>query len=350
MSQSTSYNIRKNRTEQGFSLIEMVTAMALFLIVTAAVYQVLNISLIEKHTVSTRIDAVKSARIALNYIRRDAVNAGLSYHNIGGLTPDGFVNKTVGVTTDVDLDDRDMLTGILSGPNVNTNDLHPTVNHKTDTIGFVTRDLTFNSGTFLSFTSTSASGSNVVVNTPTGGAANTNVYDLYLIETPVTQVIGLVTAKTGSSFTLGFGGGVDPLGVNLAADGSGSKKSLLVGTGISGTLKKINLVTYGVTPDGILVRKTYANNTDQPLASQIQTKELIYNVQDFQVTYLMDDGVISTDPTAGNNGRANQQLMNKVIQMEIQVTVLQDNSKSKTATPITVKEVISARNLRYTVE
>lgn len=340
---------KKNQSARGFSLIEVMATMAIFLIVIAAVYQVLRVSLIQRNTVSTRIDAVKSARIALNYIRRDAVNAGLSYHNIGGLTPDGFVNRLVNTTgADTDADDRDMLTGIVCGDNVSTNSLNTGTNM--DSIGFVTRDLNFNAGNFISITGTSVSGSDVIVATGAGQAAAANPYDLYLLETGTTQVVGLVTAvPTTASVRLGFGAGVDPLNVNQSATASGGNRSLLVGTGITGSLKKINLVTYGISADGVLVRKSYGNNTGQPASQQIQTRELIYNVQDFQVRYLMDDGTTTTDPSAGNNGRLNQQKMNQVIQMEVTITVRQNNTDLVTLAPITVKEVISARNLRYTI-
>lgn len=322
--------------------------MIIFLVVMGAVYQVMRIALIQRNTVSTRIDAIKSARIALNYIRRDAINAGLSYHEVGGLTPVGFVNNLVGIPTDVDLD-RDWLTGIISGNNVTTNTLNTTQNM--DSIGFITRDLTFNSGNLISVTGTTSAGSDVTVQTGAGQTAVSNLYDLYLIEFGGTsQVVGLVTAvPSTSSFKLGFGSAADPLKVNQSASATGNNQSPLIGAGITGTLKKINLVTYSVRADGALLRKIYGNNTGQPIDQQIQTHELIYNVQDFQVSYLMDDGTISTDPTSNNNGRDNQLRMNQVIQMEITITVMPYRIGQEIPTPITIKEVISARNLRYTV-
>lgn len=341
----------------GFSLIEVVISMVIMLIVMGAVYQVLRIALIQRNTITTRIDAVKSARIALNYIRRDAINAGLSYHNVGGKTQIGFVNGVVGITAATD-PDRDLLTGIICGNNVLANSLNTSTN--TDVVGFVTRDLTFNGGNPITITGTTTSGSDVIVSTPTRAAGIVNPYDLYLMEVNdstqtvglATRVVGLVTQVSNlTSFKLGFGAAVDPLNVNQSASAAaGNSKSLLASSNINGTLKKINLVTYSVRADGALLRKTYGNNTGEALNQQIQTHELIYNVQNLQINYLLDDGTNSSDPTSGNNGSDNQQKMNKVIQMEVSITVLPAAVGFQVASvPITIKEVISARNLRYTI-
>lgn len=338
---------KTSRRADGFSLIEMVIAMAIMLIVMAAVYQVLRIALIQRNTVSTRIDAVKSARIALNYIRRDAINAGLSYHNIGGVTPVGYVNRLVDITAVTD-PERDLLTGIISGDGVTDNSLNTST--KMDSIGFVTRDLEFNNGNSINITGTAASGQDIVAQTTAGQCAVCNPYDLYLMETGTSQIVGLVTSVPSTdSFRLGFGA-ADPLGVNQSATAIEPNKSLLAGGSFTGTLKKINLVTYSIASDGTLLRKTYGNNTGQPASAQIQSHQLIYNVQNLQISYLMSDGTIKTNPTSGNNGSLNQQKMNQVISMEVSITILPNKIGLQVSTPVTIKEVISARNLRYTVE
>lgn len=218
-----------------------------------------------------------------------------------------------------------------------------------DALGFVTRDMTFNGGNPISVTGTTISGQDVVVQTSSNVAQLFKSYDLYLIETDISQVVGVVTAvPSNSSFKFGFGS-VDPLNVNLSATATGSQKSLLAASGVTGTMKKIIIVTYNISSGGVLLRTTYANNTGEPRDAQIQVHELINNVQNFQVNYLMDDGTITSDPSLGNNGRLNQQKMNQVIQMEILITILPVSADSRTPAPITIKEVISARNLRYTV-
>lgn len=341
---------KANNNEKGFTLLELMVSVLIFLIAIAAVYQVMRLGTLQRNTINTRVDANKAARISLNYIRRDVVNAGLSYHNIGGLVPDNFANILIGAPSDLNIE-QDLLTALITGNNIGTNNLNPGV--KTDSISIVTRDLDFNSGKFVNFNSTSASGSTVVIKTdsrPNGsdGLDICKQFDLYLFETATTQVVGMVTAvpdKTTLQLAIG-----DPLGVNLAANGSGNAKSLLIGTGIKGTLKKIDVVSYNVTADGTLVRKTFGNQSGLTAANQIRSSELIYNVKDFQLKYLLNNGTSVDDPSVGNDGRDNQQKMNDVIEVQVTLTVVQeDKSLPQSKGTTIIKEVISTRNLLYTI-
>ena len=61
------------------------------------------------------------------------------------------------------------------------------------------------------------------------------------------------------------------------------------------------MVTYFVTADGILTRREFGNilpavvSVDEPL---------VYGVENFQIRYIMDDGSISDNPSAGADGVA----------------------------------------------
>lgn len=343
-------SIVANNNEKGFTLVELSISVVIFLVAIAAVYQVMRFGTVQRNTINTRVDANKAARISLNYIRREVINAGLSYHNIGGFVPDNFANVLVNSPADPNTE-HDLLTSIVAGNDVNTNSLNTGVN--TDSITVVTRDLEFNNSKTINFTSTSASGSTVIVKTNSrpNGADGLDIckqYDLYLFETATTQVVGMVTAvpdKTTLQLAVG-----DPMGVNLAANGSGSAMSLLIGTNITGTLKKINVTNYKVNAAGTLIRTTYGNQTGQPAASQIQSSELIYNVKDFQVKYLMNNGTLIDDPASNNSNRDNQQRMNSVIEVQITMSVIQDDESLPQVRGTTVlKEVISTRNLLYTI-
>lgn len=339
------------RNARGFSLIEVIISMTIFLIVMGAVYQVLRIALIQRNTVSTRIDAVKSARIALNYIRRDAINAGLSYHSVGGKTQRGFATSLVGIARNPTAE-RDTLTAIVAGDNVSANTLN--TGTAMDSVGFVTRDLAFNDGKTVNIVGTETDGQNVIVNTGANPTRIFNAYDLYLLEIGDTkQTVGLATKiLSNNSFALECNTSAsraDSLNVNQSATGIDSDKSLLAEPNIRGTLKKINLVTYSIGTDGTLLRRTYGNNTGQSADEQIQTSELIYNVQNFQVSYLMDNGISTANPSFDAEGKLTPQNLNRIIQMEISITVLPSVIGLQISTPVTMKEVISARNLRYTV-
>lgn len=336
--------------QKGFTIIEMMISMVIFLVVISMVYQVMRLGIIQRNTINTKVDAVKGSRIALNYIRRDVINAGLSYHNIGGLIPDNFANTLIAAPSDSDTE-QDLLTGIMAGNNVSSNILNSS--NSMDSIGIISRDLSFNNGKFINFISTSqvGSGSSVAVKTAAGSSAICQKYDLYLFETGTTQVVGIVTSIDTTTDTLTLAvSPTDPLGINAPANGTGNSKSVLIGTGIKGTLKKITITTYTVSADGTLIRRTYGNQPTKTAAEQIETRELIANVQDFQVQYLLDDGTTTSDPSLGNDGRSNQQKMNRVVEVQVTLTVAQENdSQPQSTAPSILKEIISTRNLRYTI-
>ncbi len=333
----------KMSSEKGFSLIEMMISIVIFLLAVAMIFQLMSFGIKQRNFINNRVDSVKGARIALSYIRRDLINAGLSYHGTGGIVPDNFTNKTFKAAADADTA-QDFLTGITVGNNVSANSLN--TGNNMDAIGLVTRDFSFNGGNSIDFTSTSASGNKVIVQTVAGGTVSCNVYDLYLFTLgTTTQVVGMVTEIDASTnrLTLDVFPN-DPLGINLAANGVGNALNPLVVSSNSGTFKKINFTVYSIDSTGNLIRTTYGNQKDQLSTNQIVSSPIISNVKDFQLRYLLDDGTFTDDPTNGNNGRANQSRMNKVIEVEVTITVLQDSNSNA---PETVKEVISTRNLQY---
>ena len=96
------------------------------------------------------------------------------------------------------------------------------------------------------------------------------------------------------------------------------------------------------------MRKRFGNQTGATAVNQIETRELVYGVSDFQVKYFMEDGTTVDDPSSGNNGRTNQQKLNNVVQVQVSVTLATEvDGMPRVQTPITIKEFISTKNLRY---
>ncbi len=340
--------LKRAERSSGFSLVELLVSLTVFLIAVAAVYSVASIAHIQRATVVSRIDQMRSARIALEYIRRDAINAGLGYHRTGGNGPDNIARSLFGVKSDAD-NERDLVTSIVAGNQINSNDLN--VEAQTDVVNFVSRDLTFNDGLLVNYNSATASGSSVNINTANGAASVCNQYDVYLFESSsgTTQVIGTATSIPNTKTIQLAPGSADPLGLNQSASGTGESGSLLVTVSGGGTLKRVNLVGYSVTPAGVLVRKTFGNKAGSPANQQIETRELVYNVSDFQVRYFMEDGSVTDDPSSDNGGRENQMKMNSVVQIQVSLTIAGDPTSSSPAArvPITIREFISTKNLRY---
>lgn len=334
----------KSERQSGFTMLELVIAMVIFLIATAAIFGIMKIAAIQKSTTSSRTDQIRSARIALDYIRRDTLNAGLGYHRTGGNVPDNVGNSLFGFPNDAD-SERDLLVSIFAGNDLTDNIL--TSGKKMDFIGFASRNQTFNDGKLVNYLSTNKSGEDVYLTTAAGAAVNCSIGDLYLIESDsgTTQVIGMATAVTDNNkITLGKN---DPLKVNQSATGTGENQNLLLTTSGSGSIKKINLITYSVSGDGVLIRKSFGNLGDA--ANQVEQRELVYGVTDFQIKYFLEDGTTLDNPSSNNSGRDNQMKMNNVVQVQISITIMPETKvdQRNPASPVTLKEFISTKNLRY---
>ena len=339
----------KKINQTGFTLVELMLSMTVFLVATAAVFGILKIATLQKKTASNRTDQLQSARLALEYMRRDTLNAGFGYHRTGGNAPDNIVNSMFNLPADPDTE-RDLMTSIISGNDINTNVLNPGVN--TDFIAFISRDPTFNGGDLLNYDSATKSGNTVVLNTANNATSGCAVNNVYLIEpkSGTTQILAMATAITSNTISIATG---DPLALNQSANGSGQNLNLLLSTNVEGTvnngegsIKKVNIISYSVTNDGTLLRRVYGNQTG---TNQIETRELVYGVSDLQIRYFMEDGTTVDNPSSNHNGRTNQFKMNNVVQVQFTVTIRPNNDGTSDAStaPITIKEYVSTRNLRY---
>jgi len=345
-----SQKLYKKSNQAGMTLIEMLISMTVFLIAVGAVFGLLKFATLQKKTASNRTDQLQSARLALEYLRRDALNAGFGYHRTGGNAPDNIANSLFSIPPDPDVE-RDLVTSIVAGNNINPNALSSGVS--TDFVSFLSRDPNFNNGNLVNYDSASKSGNVVELNTPNGEAANCAVNDVYLIEpkSGTTQIIAMVTGVSGNKIRIAMG---DPLGLNQSATGTGENLNLLMTTDSDGDLinngpgsiKKVNIVSYSVTNDGILLRKVYGNQTG---TSQIESRELVYGVGDLQIRYFMEDGTVVDNPSSNQSGRTNQLKMNSIVQVQLSVTVLPsaDGPDNAPPTPVIIREYVSTRNLRY---
>lgn len=356
------------KSELGFSMVEVVVSMVIFLIVTGSVFGLLRIGRFDRNRASDRADIMKNARAAIHLIGADALNAGLGYHRTGAMVPNNFINARLGVPTDPAAP-RDTLTAVIAGNNIFTNNIQEDPTVKTDTVAFAYRDLDFNPGTSLNSGQTisligaknGASAAVARVQTAAGQAAAINNYDLYLIESDSSQVAVMANSKVDNS-NVDFAPG-DPLGLNQAFNGSDSSQSLLKKctakittncTTYLASLKRFFWVSYKVKADGTLVRTLFGNNNTGTASQQIQEQPLAYNVKDMQITYVLRDGTVSDNPSAGPDkiaGTADDVVnnLNLIRQMTITLQVASTEVDEQTKKPIviTVNETLSLRNLEY---
>lgn len=355
-----------SNSSQGFSLLELMIAMVLFLVVTGAIYGLMQLGTRDRNRASRRSDVQKNARVALHMVGRDVLNAGLAYHRRGAIVPDNFNSTKLGVPADVD-GNRDMLTSIVVGNNLNQNNLNANTSTRTDTITFAYRDMDFNGGNVIDLAGVSAASGNAAIARLTSktatGAAAVKPYDLLLVESDTSQVAITVTAVNGSNTFDAESGSADPVGLNQALNGSGTAGSILRQctsstdtncTSYSATAKRFFLVTYKVKQDGTLVRIIYGNNRGVGASAQIQELPLAYNIEDMQIKYVLNDGVTIDNPSVGNDGVVGTadddwQNFNDIRQVQVTITVQSTEIDEKTGKPesITMNSTFSTRNLEY---
>ena len=352
------------KNQKGFSLIEAIITILIFLMVMAAIFGVLQAGNQMRDAVSDRSEITANARTAISFIGREVVNAGLGYSKTGGVVPDNFAFDLLKIPKDKDYF-RDLFPGVVAGNNISASDLS-VKEEKNDVIAFVSRDLDFNGGESVKVVEADKLlGSSYLTTTP-GGCAACRKYDLYLLESADgTQAMAMATAITGGTFiTLQEN---DPINLNRKlADHlhqlnpnhpHNHAKSLLTECKFGATAncfdftphataKRIFLTSYSVDVEGTLIRTTYGNNTGGTAAEQIQAHPLAYGVQNFQVRYLMQDGTLTDDPSLGNT---NQMKLNEVVQVEIQITIKSESDQNGfTSTQlINLDSTFSTRNLRY---
>lgn len=353
------------KKNHGFTLIEVMISMVIFLIVSASIYGLLQVARIDRNRSSRRADILKNARVAVHLIGRDALNAGLGYHRRGAIVPDNFLSNRLGIPADNN-SERDILTSIIAGNDIYTNNLQPDPNVKTDMIAFAFRDLDFNDFDLIELQNVNTPNGNPeiarLVTKNANGALNARANDLYLIESDTSQVAVVATGIVGTN-QIDISP-TDGLNLNQAMNGINENGSLLRKcvdssdqncTTYLASMKRFFLVKYHIKADGTLVRTVYGNNrTGVAPADQIQEFPLAYNVENMQIRFVLEDGTVTENPSAGDDGIIGTtddepEEFNLIRQITVSLTVQAFEADEQTLRldKITISSTFSARNLEY---
>ena len=220
----------------------------------------------------------------------------------------------------------------------------------TDQVTFLFKDTTFNVANNMSQSlsiKVPKTVNGVVEIEPSSGSNSAcRVNDLYIVTGNTGSTLGLVTKLSGSK-VIQFSNG-DVLGFNKNGD-------TLKNITLPASLERVLMVTYFVNPEGVLIRREYGNGA--PAAGETPAKwrdePLVYGVEDFQIKYVLDNGTLTDNPSAGPDGIAGtaddvQENLKKIRQVMFTVsvkTVEKDehgNDLRKTMT-----STFSTRNLGY---
>ncbi len=293
--------------EKGFSILELIVSMVIFLVVTGSMWGVLRSAQMSRSVINQQTELTKNVRLALNVIGRDTYNAGFGYPLKNTVVlPDNRISALIGIPNDFD-NTRDTIPPIIAGNNITVDNYNTVANTKTDQVTFLFLDSTFNlTGVGAAAVSKAVKTSlpqtvvpgidEVTIDPSSGNNSCCRVNDIYLVKTGSSSSLVLSTALS-STDKVRFANG-DVLGFNQAG-------STIPSPGVtSAFMQRVTMVTYFVASDGTLTRRQFANVPPAVPAVAYVDAPLVYNVENFQIQYVMDDGTINDNPSAGPDGIA----------------------------------------------
>ena len=289
---------RTSSKNEGFTLVELLVSITIFLVVTGAIFGLMQVAQSGRAVVNQQAPLSKSVRFSLNMLGRDTYNAGYAYPLQNAVVlPDSRLYTLLNLPPDPDTT-RDNVPPIIAGNNVNVNNLNPNPAVRTDQVTFLSKDPTFNlvgptdeeevSMPLRINAATTIDGIDEIVPIA-GGNASCRINDLYLVTGNTGSTLAVATGLSGGD-TVQFSNG-DILGFNLTG-ASGS----LVNITTPASMQRVLMVTYFVTPEGVLMRREYANSPPPAPSEPFIDEPLVYDVEDFQVEYIMDNGAVSDNP------------------------------------------------------
>jgi type II secretory pathway pseudopilin PulG len=336
-------------------MLELVISMVLFLVVTGTVFGLLQVARQSRTIISENSGLNRNVRVALNLIGRDTYNAGYGYPLRNTVVlPDDRISALLGIPPDFDTT-RDTIAPIIAGNDLHLNSYSTVANTLTDQITFLFKDTTFNLvGTAdasvsqpLSINAATTTGAGIDQIIPLSGSnAACRVNDIYLVTGNTGSTLGVATELAGTN-RVRFANG-DILGFNQTGP-SGPLRQIT----LPASMQRVIMVTYFVTSDGTLTRREYANRPPTVPATAYVDQPLVYGVENFQIQYILDDGTLSDNPSAGPNGIPGDEddtPSNLAAVRQIRVTIsVRSVEKNAAGQPfkLSMTSTFSTRNLGY---
>lgn len=240
--------------EKGFSLAELLVAMALFLVLLVPIMSFLNAGRAARSTSIRLTEVEHNVRAALQSIGRDIQNAGY------GLAPTIPVGSSdiLRLLTHTGIASPYQVTPIIPGNNLNRVDTEgatPTAtSNLTDQITLLYADPTFNFGMPVSGNVGGSNSSRTFTPmTPIPAAFNTLVPgDLVVLAMGTEVAMGYVSTNTGSVINFSSG---DPFNLNQPGSGPISTIAALPQQPGQVSLYKLVMITYYLDRNGNLIRR-----------------------------------------------------------------------------------------------
>jgi prepilin-type N-terminal cleavage/methylation domain-containing protein len=337
-------------SQSGFSLLEMLIAVAVMVVVTGSVAALLRDTM--KVTTATYeiTDAQENLRIAQEYINRDLMNAGDGLKSISTIrVPTAFVQNyvTLNPIADTSMPSGTTNLGILTSDNnlpANTAITGSSPSAVARTASDRQTILEIDS----SFTPIALSGSTASINssgsTITVSAADISKFtvgEIYFVTSALGGTFVTITAKSNSPRVLTCATG-DTYGLNLTGTG-GHLKAISNSGALATSLMRMRIIHYYVTSTKLLMRREFgvkgAGFRDAIIAEHVLNVQLNYSLN------IVDSNGNIAQPTS-TLSTTEQRLA--VRQVETTVTVETPKALHGGAQPtISATTATSVRNMQF---
>ncbi|HXZ28335.1 MAG TPA: prepilin-type N-terminal cleavage/methylation domain-containing protein [Terriglobales bacterium] len=305
---------RSQKRQRGYSLVELIVAMALATLVLAAAMMMLTKAMDATAMVTQRAEMQQNARTAISFLSRDLSLAATGFPQGGIQLPTGAgstapkfaCNAAAGCYLAINQYPNALMTGIV--PNPNGGPMQLGVQTRAVTVVYLDNTLPLNTfpltainaaGTQITF----AAGYNPPINDPVVGL---QVGDVLYVQNANGTAVGEITGIAGNVITFG---NLDPLNVNQSGAAAGNVKSLAnpsppaaAGTYPQTSAYRLNVITYfiQVTAAGTprLMRQVNAQQA-VPIADNIENLQLTFDIFD-------DNTGVATANLPDANNKPNQ--------------------------------------------
>ena len=287
-----------SRSKHGFTLIELMIAMAVGLVILGAAVGLFTKGADAVSRVTSRADMQANIRVGFNELTRDLYRAGTGIPFGGVPIPSAATGGTNPLFACDNLQcylpgNNQMAQGYLF-PVTPGNNVGPLTTETTDAITIAYIDPTLNWTAYTTSTITSTNPITVTMPVGTTPALNDpafglNIGDVMMLSNSNGQALGVVTGFNAGARTITFANG-DPLNINQSAAPAGNIPSIsTVGSNPKTypltTLSRVIMATYFIQtvvgvdgqPDSRLMRQIGAR-TPQPLAEHIQDLKFWYDL------------------------------------------------------------------------
>jgi prepilin-type N-terminal cleavage/methylation domain-containing protein len=256
------------RTQQGYSLLEMMIALAATLVVAAAAFGLMRSSLSFANTTYNVTEAEQSLRSAHEVINRDLTKAGDGLRGIGTINaPTAFVSGYLTRTPVPDCGAAFPCVGLVTSDNsipasTAIPQASPAANFlsNSDRISMIVRDTDFNLGNSVSIPvgklTISAANTNIVVNTTAeinlfhAGeiyALTSQNYASFFVVSAVNTTTKTITITNGDGYGINANSATSPIYLTAGVTSSTSS--------VASSIMRLQIIQYFVTDTNLLMRR-----------------------------------------------------------------------------------------------